>query len=119
MRTDVNYKLEDWDSFFAFSMVAAQMDPNNNKISFLDMEVEPVTATDPKFWKWSDQILDAKLGTMPKRSIVPRRSGTSQIDQYFWENLARVMGIGMGSMLQAQKIQQQTTATTIAQEGRR
>ena len=84
MRTDVNYKKEDWGLFFAFSMAAAQMDPNDKKSSILAMEVEPVTVTDPKFWKWADQILDATLGTRPKISIVTRRSGTSQIDQYFW-----------------------------------
>ena len=51
MRTDVNYKKEDWGLFFAFSMAEAQMDPNDKRISVLAMEVEPVTATDPKFWK--------------------------------------------------------------------
>ena len=50
------------------------------------MEVEPVTVTDPTFWKWEDQRLDATLGIRPKISIVMRRSGTSQIDEYFWEN---------------------------------
>ena len=48
--TDVNFIKEDWGLFFEFSMTAAQMDPNNNKISTLAMEVEPVTVTDPKFW---------------------------------------------------------------------
>ena len=28
------------------------MDPNDKKNSVLSMEVEPVTATEPKFWKW-------------------------------------------------------------------
>ena len=37
------------------------MDPNDKKISVLDMEVEPVTVTDPQFWKWGDQRLDATL----------------------------------------------------------
>ena len=49
MRTHVNYKKEDWDLFFAFSMTAAQMDPNDKKRVFLAMEVEPVTVTDPNF----------------------------------------------------------------------
>ena len=31
MITDVNYIKEDWDLFFAFSMAAAQMDPNVKK----------------------------------------------------------------------------------------
>ena len=66
------------------------------------MGVEPVTAIDPKFWKWADQRLDATLGTRPTRSLVTSRSGTSQIDHYFWGNLTRVMGSGMGGMLQAQ-----------------
>ena len=83
MRIDVNFINEDWDLFFAFSMAAAQVDPNDKKISVLAVEVEPVTITDPKFWKWADQILDATLGTKPTRSIVTRRSGTSQIDQSF------------------------------------
>ena len=56
------------------------------------MEVKPVTITDPKFWKWSDQRLDATFGTSPTRSIVTRRSGKSQIDQSFWENVTKVMG---------------------------
>ena len=59
------------------------MDPNG-KSSVLAMEVESVTITDPKFWKWADQRLDATLGTIPTRSIVTRRSSTSQIDQSFW-----------------------------------
>ena len=85
MRTYVNFKKEDWDLFFPFSMTAAQMDPNYKKCSVLAMEVEPVTVTDPKFWKWADQRLDATLGTRPTISIVTRRSGTSYIGQYFWE----------------------------------
>ena len=60
------------------------MNPNDKKSSVLAMEVEPVTVIDPKFWKWADHRLDATLGTRPKISIVTRRSGTSQIDQYFW-----------------------------------
>ena len=63
------------------------MDPNDKKNSILAMEMEPVTVTDPKFWKWADHRLDDALGTRPTRSIVTRRNGTSQIDQSFWENL--------------------------------
>ena len=59
------------------------MYPNDKKSSVLAMEVEPVTVTEPKFWKWEDHILDATLGIRPKISIVMRRSGTSQIDQSF------------------------------------
>ena len=59
------------------------MDPNYKKRSFLAMEVEPVTVTDPKNWKWADHILDATLGTRPTRFIVTRRSGTSHIDHSF------------------------------------
>ena len=44
------------------------MEPNDKK-SFLDIEVEPVTVKEPKFWKWADQILDATLGTRPTISI--------------------------------------------------
>ena len=83
------------------------------------MEVEPVTVTYPKFWKWADQILYATLVTRPTRSIVTRRSGTSQIDQSLWENLARLMGISMGVMLQAQQRQHQPNSTPITQAGRR
>ena len=83
IRTDVNFIKEDWGLFFEFSMAAAQMDPNDKKSSILAMEVEPVTVTDPKFWKWADQRLDATLGTRPTRSVVTRGSGTSQIEHYF------------------------------------
>ena len=96
-----------WDLLLAFSMAAAQMDPNNRKISVLAMEVEPVLVIDPKLWKWTDQILDATLVTRPTRSIVMRKSVTSQIYQSFWGNLTRVMGSGMGKMLQAQHSQHQ------------
>ena len=60
------------------------MDPNYKNISVLAMKVEPVTATDPKFWKWADQQLDDTLGTRPTRYLVTNRCGTSQIDQLFW-----------------------------------
>ena len=100
-------------------MAAAQMDPNDKKISILAMEVEPLTVTDTKFWKWADQRLDATLGTIPTRSVVTRGSVTSQIDQSLWENLTKVMGSSMGEMLQAQHGQQQPTATPISQAGHR
>ena len=103
MRTDVNSKNDDWELFFVFSMAAAQMDPNDKKNSVLAMELEPVTDTDPKFWKWADQRFDDTLGTKPTRSLGTRRSGTSHIDKSFWENLTRVMGRGMGEILQAKK----------------
>ena len=95
------------------------MEPNNKKSSVLTMEMEPVTVTDPQFWKWEDQILDATLGTSPKISIVTRRSGKSHIDQYFLENLTRAMCSRIGAMLQAQQSQQQPTATPIEQLGSR
>ena len=72
------------------------MEPNDKKRSVLAMEVEPVTATDPKFWKWADQILDATLLTRPTIPLVTEISGTSQIDQSFWGELTRVMGSSMG-----------------------
>ena len=81
------------------------MDPNYKRSSVLDMEVDPVTVTDPNFWKWEDRRLDATLGTRPTRSQVMDRGGTSKINQYFWENLTRVMGSGMGAMLQVQQSQ--------------
>ena len=77
IRTYVNFIKENWGLFFKFSLVAAQMDPNNKKSSILAMEVETVTVTDPTFCKWADQRLDATLGTRPTRSVVTRRSGTS------------------------------------------
>ena len=79
------------------------------------MEVEPVTVTDPKCWKWEDEKLDATLGTRSTRSVVMKGSCTSQIDNSFWEDLTKVMGSSMGEMLQAQQIQQQPTTTPIAQ----
>ena len=50
-RTDVNFIKEDWDLFFEFSMEASNMEPNDKKISTLDIEVEPVIVTDPHFRK--------------------------------------------------------------------
>ena len=95
------------------------MDPNNKKSSILAMEVEPVTVTDSKFWKWTDQRFDATLGIRPTRSVVTRGNSTSQIDQSFWENLTKVMGSSMEEMLQVQQSQQKPTANPIAQAGRR
>ena len=100
-------------------MTAAQMYPNDKKISFLAIEVEPFNVTDQNIWKWSDQRFNATLGTRPTRSLITRRSGTSQIDQSFWEKLTRLMDSGMEEMLQAQQIQQQPTAASISQAGRR
>ena len=57
MITDVNCQREDWELFFSFEMAAKNMEPFDNKRSVLDMELEPVTYTDQKFWKWADQIL--------------------------------------------------------------
>ena len=90
------------------------MDPNDKKSSILAMEVEPFTVTDPTFWKLTDHRLDYTLGTRPTRYVVTRRSGTSQIDQSFWENLAKIMNNIIGAMIQAQQIQHQPTATPIA-----
>ena len=59
------------------------------------------------------------MGTRPIRSLVTERSGKSQIDQYFWENLTRVVGSGMGGILQEQQSQQQPTATSSSQAGHR
>ena len=39
MRTDVNCKKYDLELFFAFSMAAAHMEPNDIKIRVLAMEV--------------------------------------------------------------------------------
>ena len=36
---------EYWELFFKFAMVEVQMYPNENNISAMPMEVEPVTAT--------------------------------------------------------------------------
>ena len=51
------------------------MYPNDKKSSVLDMEVDPVTATEPFFWKWEDQRLCATLGTRPERSPATNRGG--------------------------------------------
>ena len=85
MRIDVNFQIEYWKLFLAFAMATAQMYPNNKMRSVLAMEVEPVIVTDPKFWKWEYQRLDATLGIRPTISPVTDRGGTSKIDQYFWE----------------------------------
>ena len=119
IRTDVNFIKEDRGLFFEFSMAAAQMDPNDKKSSILAMKVEPVTVTDPTFWKWADQRLYATLGTRPTRSVVTRGISTSHIDQSFWEILTKVMSSSMGEMLQAQQSQQLPTATPIVQVGSR
>ena len=79
------------------------MDPNDKKISVLAIEVEPVTATDPKFWKWADQRLDSSLGTRSTRSLVMVMSGTSHIDQSLWVNLTRLIYIGMGQCFRHNK----------------
>ena len=94
------------------------MNPKDKKSSVLAMEVEPVTTTDPHFWKWADQILDDTLRTRPTRYLVTERGGTSQIDHHFWEKLTREMCSGMGEMLQSQHSQQQPTSTPSAQAGR-
>ena len=86
MRTDVNFIKEDWGLFFESSMAEAQMDQNYKIIIILAMEVEPVTVTDQKVWKWKDRRLDDTLGKRPTRSLVTRGNGTSHIDQSFWEN---------------------------------
>ena len=104
IRTDVNFIKR--IGVYSSNLQWRQHRCTQTKKSILAMEVEPVTITDPKFWKWSDQRLDATLGTRPTRSVFTRRSGTSQINQYFWENLTKVMGSSMGEMLQAQYIQQ-------------
>ena len=50
-RNDANLQKEDWELLFEFYMVAEKVNPNDKKISVLAMEVEPVIATDPKFYK--------------------------------------------------------------------
>ena len=95
------------------------MDPNKKKSSVLNMEVEPVTAIDPKICKWAHHRLDATLVKGPTRSPVTDRGSTSQTGQSFWENLTKIMASGMGGMLQEQQSQQQPTSTPCAQAGRR
>ena len=77
MRKYVNYKKEDWDLFFLFSMVAAQMGPNEKKNQCPDHGSGTSDRHRPNIWKWADQRLDATLGTRSIRYIVTRRSGTS------------------------------------------
>ena len=84
MITYGNCQRGDWELFFKFSMAAAQMDPSDKNSSILDMEVDPVTATDPIFWKWAEQRLDDTFGTRPTISPVMNRGGTSNINKYFW-----------------------------------
>ena len=75
------FQKEDWDLFFKFTIALVNMDPSDKKSSVLDIEVEPVTSTDPKFCKWEYKRLDATLGTRPTRYLVMDRVGTSQIDK--------------------------------------
>ena len=96
MRTYGNYQKKDWELFFEFTMAAAHLDPNDKKSSVLAMEVGPVTATEPKFWKWTDQRLDATLGKIPTIYPVTNRDDTAHIYQTFWENLTKVMGSRIG-----------------------
>ena len=81
--------------------------------------MELVTATNPKFLKWLDQILDATLGKIPTRSTVTDRGGTPHIDKYFLGYFTRVMGSSIGAMIQAQQSQHQPTVVPSAQAGRR
>ena len=93
------------------------MDPNDKKISVLDMEVDPVTTTEPNVCKWEDQQLDDTLGARPAISPVNNRGSTSKIYQLFWKNLTKVMISSIGVMLQEQQIQQQPTTTPSAKVG--
>ena len=43
------FQREYWELFFEFAMAEANMEPSDKKSSVPAMEVEPVTATDPKF----------------------------------------------------------------------
>ena len=95
------------------------MDPGDKNSSVLAMEVGPVTATDQLFLKLEDQRLDDTLVTRPTRFPVMDRGFISRIDKSFQETLTRVMGSGMGAMLQAQQSQQKPTATPSAQARRR
>ena len=63
---DRNFQKEDWELFFEFSMADSKMGPNDKDSSVLDMEMNPVTATDPTFGKWTDQLLDATMWTRPE-----------------------------------------------------
>ena len=60
------------------------MGPSDKKSSFLAMEVDPVTSTYSKFWKWADQILYDTLVTRTIRYPFTDRGGISQIDKSFW-----------------------------------
>ena len=115
MKIDGNFQREYWELFLEFAMAAAHIDPSDKKRSVLAMEVDTVTTKNPKFWKWSDQILDATLGTRPTISPVTNMGGTSKIDKFFWENLTRVIGIRIGEMIQSQQNQHQPTSTPSAE----
>ena len=104
MINDDNCQKEDWELFFEFSMVAAQMDPNDKKISILNRNVDPVTATNPKNRKWSDHRLDSTLGTKPAQSPATNRGSTDYMDQSFWKKLTNMVGSDIGDMIQAQQI---------------
>ena len=80
MINDDNCQKEDWELFFEFSMVEAQMDPYYKKISILDINVDPVTSTNPKNRKWSDHCLELTLGTKPAQSPVTNRGSTDYME---------------------------------------
>ena len=46
-------------------MAAGQVDASDMKSSILELDVEPVTATDEGFWNWFDHRLDSTLGEKP------------------------------------------------------
>ena len=64
MRTDVNYKKEDWYLFFAFLMAAAQMDLNDKKsVSWpWKWNQSPSQTQNVGNWKTRDWILHWEQG---------------------------------------------------------
>ena len=93
------------------------MDTNDKNRSVLDMEVEPFTTIEPKCWKLADHRLDSTLVTKPAQSPYTNRVSTAYMDQQFWENLSKVIGSGIGDMIQAQQRNQQTSDTPSAHAG--
>ena len=114
MRNDANFQKEDWELFFEFSMASAHVYPNKKKSIVLDMELEAFTTTDPIFLEMGRPLFEFNIGKNSARSPGTNKSGTSQMDQSFWENLIKVMGSGIGYMLHEQWSQHQPTATPSA-----
>ena len=72
-----NIDKDHWSLLYAYSLAASQQNhqDNSKKDSLLAFEVGAVTITEPAFWKWADQRLDATLGIRPQKNNATSVSG--------------------------------------------